>query len=154
MKNYLLLGIVSIAFVWLSLFLIKEYSEAEKRIDEDSFIDNFVPEVKITNLNDFLLETPDVIIIFADKNQEKDFIVEMVNLFAQQNILDKVIYIDRIVLTEKDQKKVKGLIDHEIEQNDYILFVHDFIVEDKYSLQDQDLDGLREFIEIKGYNID
>ncbi len=154
MKNYLLLGIISIGFVWLTLFLIKEYSEAEKKVEEESFIDNLVPEVKVANLDDFLLETPDVIIIFTDKKQEKDFMLEVVNLFAQQNILNEVIYINRLDLSEKDKEKIKALIDHEIDQNDYVLFVHDFLVENKYSLFDRDIEGLRNFIETKGYNID
>ncbi len=151
MKNYLFLGIASIATVIICLSIFSYYNESKQKIKNYDFIDNVIPEIKTTNLDGFLSETPDTIILVTDKTLEKEYLVEMVALFGSHNILNELVYLNRNDLKVKDLAKIKKLLNHEIEENNYLLFIRDFIIEENYGLEDKELDELDNFIKIKGY---
>lgn len=156
LRNYFILGLVSVVFVFLSLEIIKNYAQKDQVNQDAAFIDNFISEIKVANLNDYLLETPDTIIFFTDKQMPKETVGELVEVFANYNLLNEMVYINKSLFVENDDKKIKKLFDFdydELIEHEFIIVIKDFVVIDHFIFNGE-IEDFEDFIKFKEYGND
>ena len=157
LKKYILLGIISVLFVYGSLILIKNYAERDIVRKDESYIDSYIAEIKTANLEDYLLETPDVIIYFTDKQLEDDFIDDLVTMLANQHLLSETVYLEKDLLEVKDIEKIELLLAFNYQnfsKFDFLIFVRDFEVVEYFILEEKQVQTLNDLIIDQGYGND
>ncbi len=157
-KNYLMLIIISILFIFFSVFIIREYAETKVE-DEVNIFENSIPEIKIANLDDYLLETPDLIFILSDKDGSETIGEELVKILSEQNLLTETVYMDKADLEDSDWNIINNIFKVDIEkakEKDILILVHDFEVTDSISISDADnvSDRIEIFLERNKYSND
>ncbi len=99
MKNYLIWIFTTIIFIVISLYVIINY--ANRPDNNEKTLDAEISEIKIANLDDFLLETPDIIIWFYS-SQDDDLTKELINFFNEKNIIQEIVYLNINNFEEED----------------------------------------------------
>ena len=134
-KNILLLIILLVVTVLIVLVFAKIYKNNNKN---NSIIFNYVQEIKPNDFNQYMIENPDVIVLFVDKYDiSKDEILkELIDEIDDNDLKDKIICIDKNLIKDSfisslnkkyninlDANKFPALIlitDNEVDKISYI----------------------------------
>lgn len=150
-KNYVILLIVSGLFIWLAWGLITQYAKI-KESEELNLMGAEIAEIKPMDLKDFLLETPDVIVLLivadesAELNQLKDFL-------ASNNLLQQSVYLNLNISATDKITAVEENLDvsyQTVKEQNTILIIDDFATVAKMPATDDKLE-LEKFFAKWGY---
>ncbi len=153
MKNYIFLTLITVVFVLVSWFLINSYADSQKAAEGS--LDLPVAEIKVANLDDFLLETPDVVLWFGNQEDE-ELIFEFVNFFKEENMVSEVVFLNVKELTESEKKYIEDNFVLNIEKllkQMHFLVINDFEIIGKHTIEngEYDLYNLEIFLKQAGY---
>ena len=134
-KNILLLIILLVVTVLIVLVFAKIYKNNNKN---NSIIFDYVQEIKPNDFNQYMIENPDVIVLFVDKYDisNDEILKELIDEIDDNDLKDKIICIDKNLIKDSfisslnkkyninlDANKFPALIlitDNEVDKISYI----------------------------------
>ncbi len=149
-KNYLILIIVSGVFVLLCWWLISQYARTHEK-DQNLSLQYEIAEIKPLDLYDYLLETPDVIIL-AISDQDAEMTV-LIDFLTEQNLLYYTVYLYLSDLTPEEIASIEANLQVSyqwLEEQNLILLIDDFELVDNMAITD-DVAELESFFQKWGY---
>lgn len=107
-KNYVIYTIIVLITIAVVIFLSKWYEI--KKDGQTTHRMNSIAEIKETDLDNYLVENPSIIIYLSNSNKEelKDFESEFNKYILKNNLNKKMIYIDLNGVSENFDKKLKN----------------------------------------------
>ena len=95
-KNYIKLGAVIIATIALTFYWASWYNTTKEYRMNNSVIPTVIGEVTMEELDNYLLENPDIIIYIASSkdNTIKDFEDDLKKILVKEDLKNEFIYID------------------------------------------------------------
>jgi len=149
-KNYVILLLVTIMFILVAWGLINQYAQSKK--EQTIFVEHEIAEIKVNDLKNYLLETPNTIILLIFDNNEKE-LLELVMILSEHNIIQNVVYLDvreplvedRLIIEEKLSFSFA-----KVAEENLILIIDDFKLVDKMYVADGE-DALIDFFQEWNY---
>ena len=107
-KNYVIYTIIVLITIAVVIFLSKWYEI--KKDGQTTHRMNSIAEIKETDLDNYLVENPSIIIYLSNSHKEelKDFESEFNKYILKNNLNKKMIYIDLNGVSENFDKKLKN----------------------------------------------
>lgn len=107
-KNYVIYTIIVLITIAVVIFFSKWYEI--KKDGQTTHRMNSIAEIKETDLDNYLVENPSIIIYLSNSNKEelKDFESEFNKYILKNNLNKKMIYIDLNGVSENFDKKLKN----------------------------------------------
>lgn len=136
-KNYIIMILIVLSVVIITIALGNAYNNREKKMS-DFYM--FLPEIKVNDLDTYLLENPNVVIYISDKyNLENEIIEEkMEKEITELNVKNYFVYLDTNDITDsflkKFNKKYNGNID--ITKTPIIVIINEGKVVNYYNIID------------------
>lgn len=95
-KNYIKLGAVIIATIALTFYWASWYNTTKEYRMNNSVIPTVIGEVTMEELDNYLLENPDIIIYIASSkdNTIKDFEDDLKKILVKEDLKNEFIYVD------------------------------------------------------------
>ncbi len=132
-KNYLFLGLLSVVTVLVVLYMANWYKASKEYYLESSVMTNFLGEIKETELENYILENPEVVIYISSDAEDttKKFEKKLKDYIIKEEIASHFIYLNCSNVStdfmDRFQKKYfKGSL-----QNVYLPYPNLLIVHDK-----------------------
>ncbi len=138
-KNYIILLLVSILFIFLTWWLISQYAQSKE--EQTFFLQHEIAEIKATNLENYLLETPNTIILLIFDSEE-ELLTELAMFLSEHNIVQNTVYLDLNKVTEEDITRIEDNLQVSfaiIENQNLILVIDDFVIVDKTNITDDEV---------------
>ena len=95
-NNYIKLGVVIIATIALTFYWASWYNTTKEYRMNNSVIPTVIGEVTMEELDNYLLENPDIMIYFASSKDDtiKDFEDDFKKILVKENLKNDFVYID------------------------------------------------------------
>lgn len=110
-KNYVYLMLLALVTCLILGYFVKWYRMREQEQVTRVVQISSATEIKAEEIDNYLLENPDVIVYISDSSNDSRIAFENVfeNYLHNKELLNKMVYIDTSILTEKDRLKVQDL---------------------------------------------
>lgn len=157
-KNYFFVGLISLAVIVIVLYLAKLYT-ANNINRESSIMSDYLSNVTIEELNNYLLENPDVVIYWDNKSnvENKGFEKKLKKYIIKNDLQRKFVFVDTTEITNSELKSVadkyldKSLKDKRVSLKimpNLLIVVDGKIIDVLYTFdQEMDMDYLKEKFE-------
>lgn len=159
LKNYIFALILLIATVALTLFLAKLYEKQKIYENENNKILNSFSEIKKDEIDNYIIENHDVMILLTDENQDnKEILNNFKNIITNNNYIADIVYLKLENSDNELKNKIKNnyfsskILDKNIEL-DCLLIIKDGIVINAINLNKQNINNLKNIIESEFYKI-
>lgn len=103
--NYIILAVIIVAVIFACAYSIRLYKIHKENDLNIAILNEYLNEIKINELNDYLVENPDVFIYacFSDSQKCRDFELEFRNYTVQYSLREHILYLN--LKTIKDEYK-------------------------------------------------
>lgn len=158
-KNYWLLGLLSIITIVTVLYFSNWYKASKEYNIESSVMTNFLGEIKEVEIDNYILENPDIVIYISSDREEqtKKFEKKLKNYIIKEEIKGQFIYLDCANLTPEfistfQKKYFNGALKKIPVTYPNLLFLNDGkVIDVLYKLQGKpDMKDVKEFLEKNG----
>lgn len=157
-KNYFFVGLISVVVVIVVLYLAKLYTTNNIN-RESSIMSNYLSNITIEELNNYLLENPDVVIYWDNKAniENTSFEKKLKKYIIKNDLQRKFVFVDTTEVTNSELKVIadkyldKSLKDKRVNLKtmpNLLILVDGKIVDVLYTFdQEMDMDYLKEKFE-------
>lgn len=112
--NYIILGVLVILTMMITFNVANKYKEHKEFVEKSTPLNDLIYQVKLDELDNYLLENPDIIIYLAH-NKVNDKIKSTVkDLIITNNLRDEMIFIDITNFKDKELNKLNSKISDEL----------------------------------------
>lgn len=162
-KNYWLLGLLTIITIFMVLYFSNWYKTSKDYTIESSIMTNFLGEIKEIEIDNYILENPDIVIYIASNQDEqtKKFEKKLKNYIIKEEIKGQFIYLDCSNLTPEfisifQNKYFNGALKKIPITYPNLLFLSDGkVIDVLYKLQGKpDIKDVKKFLEENGVTKD
>lgn len=150
-KNYLLLFIIAFVSVYLTFYITDKYKQQLDNNKEKSIIFDVLYQVKIEELNNYLLENPNIVVYLHCDSLNEDFEREFHKYIINNNLKNSVIIIDATNL--ENIEILENLYTKKIIKQNNILIIEDRKVSDVMYDKNNSIDVTNIDIFLKEYGI-
>ncbi len=158
-RNYWLLGLLSIITIFAVFYLSNWYKTSKEYNIESSVMTNFLGEIKEVEIDNYILENPDIVIYISSGQEEqtKKFEKKLKNYIIKEEIKGQFIYLDCTNLTPEfistfQKKYFNGTLKKIPVTYPNLLLLNDGkVIDVLYKLQDKpDIKDVKKFLEKNG----
>lgn len=103
--NYIILAVITVVVIFACVYSIRLYKIHKENDLNIAILSEYLNEIKINELSDYLVENPDVFIYvcFSDSQKCRDFELEFRDYIVQYNLREHILYLN--LKTIKDEYK-------------------------------------------------
>ena len=92
LKNYFILGIILVSSIFIVLYINKLYLSTK---NNDNILNGFIKEIKIQEIDNYIIENPNFIIYLGYKNNDnKSFEKKFKKLVTKYDLQKDIVFID------------------------------------------------------------
>ncbi len=140
MKNYIILIIITGLMLLISYWLIDSYANFSDDQQHVS-LKTEMAEIKAVNLKDFLLETPDILVLFVHNDVSEEFSEELLSFLRENNLFSEIVYLNTSEVEEEDQPKIMETFNVDLEkisEEIMLIVISDFEIVASFNLVESD----------------
>lgn len=95
-KNYFILGILVIVTIMLTFYFVSWYEASKEYRKENSVIADVLSEIKIEEIDNYVLDNPNIVIYMASSTDQsiKEFENKFKRFIVKHEITDAIIYLN------------------------------------------------------------
>lgn len=157
--NYVLLGVMSIITILVVVYMSNWYKASKSYQLESSIMTNFLGEIKESEIENYILENPEIVIYISNDQEDetKKFEKKLKNFIIKEEVKSHFIYLDCNNISSEFMKKFQKNYFKDSLKTLYLSYPNLLIVNDRkivdilYKLdQEVDINDVKQFLEKNG----
>ncbi len=122
-KNYIILAIIIVSTVFITFHLAKKYNIEKDYYKEGSPLYKVLYELKIEELDNYLLENPNTVIYIVDGNYEETLVIDRVikKIVLEKDLTNEIIVIDATNNMSIVAPKLNTILNEKLKSNKDLL---------------------------------
>lgn len=138
LKNYIILFFICLITIFVSLYLISKYREVLRDIDNEKMVlSSVLYSVKIEELDNYLLDNPNIMIYLYNQNIDSKFEGELKDYLIEKQLKDDMVVINVSKFKKNEYKKLEKLYSGNVlEKNPDTLNYNNVIVVSERKIND------------------
>lgn len=110
--NYIILAVITVVVIFACVYSIRLYKIHKENDLNIAILSEYLNEIKINELSDYLVETPDVFIYtcFSDSQKCRDFELEFKNYIVQYSLREHILYLNLKTIKDEYEENYQNKI--------------------------------------------